>query len=103
MSTYYERNKERQKILSKKYYEANLEKCKAYAAAYFQQVTKSKRKIVGRKMSTPKPKPAPKKDYTIKTTIKYKEPVAKTPKVPKIRPAVPGKPLTERSGVLTFE
>ena len=103
MSTYYERNKERQKTLAKKYREAHLEKCKAYAAAYFQQVTKSKRKIVGRKMSTPKPKPEPKKDYTIKTTIKYKEPVAKVPKAPKVKVSAAPKPVMERSGVLSFD
>ena len=103
MSTYYERNKEHLKALSKKYRESHREKYRAYAAAYFQQVTKSKRQRVGRKMYTPKPKPEPKKDYTIKTTIKYKEPVAKVPKAPKVKvPAAP-KPVVERSGVLTFD
>jgi hypothetical protein len=101
MSTYYERNKERLKALAKKYRETHLEKCKAYAAAYFQQVTKSKRKIIGRKMNKPKSEPA--KDYTIKTTIKYKEPVPKIPKTPKVRKPAAPKPVIERSGVLTFD
>ena len=103
MSTYYERHKERQKALAKEYREAHKEKYRAYAAAYFQQVTKSKRKTVGRKMSTPKPKPEPAKDYTIKTTIKYKEPVAKVPKAPKVKVSAAPKPVFERSGVLTFD
>jgi len=99
MSTYYERNKEHLKALAKKYRAAHLEKCKAYAAAYFQKVTKSKRQTVGRKMN----KPESKKDYTIKTTIKYKEPVPKTPKAPKVRKPAAPKPVIERSGVLTFD
>lgn len=101
MSTYYERNKEHLKALAKKYRAAHLEKCKAYAAEYFQKVTKSKRQIVGRKMYTPKPET--KKDYTIKTTIKYKEPVAKVPKAPKVRAPAAPRPVVERSGVLTFD
>ena len=103
MLTYYERNKEHLKALAKKYREAHLDKCKAYAAAYFQKVTKSKRQKVGRKMYTPKPKPEPAKDYTIKTTIKYKEPVAKVPKAPKVRVPAGPKPVVERSGVLSFD
>ena len=62
-------------------------------------------------MWTPKPKPEPippptpepKKDYSIKTTIKYKEPVPKIPKQPKVRPAATPKPVVERSGTLSFD
>lgn len=78
-----------------------MEKCKAYAAAYFQQVTKSKRR--SRAMEKPKPPPKPKPEYTIKTTIKYKEPVAKTPRQKKVKLPAPGKPVQERSGILSFD
>jgi len=101
MTTYYERNKERQKALAKKYRDSHLEKCRAYAAAYFQQVTKPQRRLIAMQRPKPEPKPAP--PYTIKTTIKYREPVPKAPKVPKVKPLPPSRPVAERSGTLTFD
>jgi len=111
MPSYYELHKEHLQALNKKYREVNKEKYKAYNAAYYQNITKHLRRIVGRKMYTTKPKPEPipaptpepKKDYTIKTTIKYKEPVPKIPKQPKKRAAAAPKPVVERSGILSFD
>ena len=85
----------------KEYYRRNKEKCNEYNRKYFQQVTKSKRP--SRAMERPKPPPKPKPEYTIKTTIKYKEPVAKTPKQKKVKLPAPGKPVQERSGTLSFD
>jgi len=107
---YYEKHKEERKAYQKAHYWKNRETCLAYSAEYFQRVIKPIKQLIGWNMqSKPKPEPKPKSkpkptaDYSIKTTITYKEPVAKIPKQPKIKVPAPSKPVAERSGILTFD
>jgi len=64
MESYYERNKEYRRAYQRAYHQANKERCHAYAAYYYQTVTKFVRET--------KPRPPPKeKIEKPKTTIRY--------------------------------
>lgn len=86
MATYYERNKERLKEYQREYHQKNKEANHAYAAYYFQNVTKYMREV--------NRKPRKKKEKPYKTTItynsgmvtekriRYRKPVEETPPPP---------------------
>jgi hypothetical protein len=65
MQTYYARNRERLLAYQKAYHQANKERYHAYHHYYYENVTRFVRD------TKPPREPTPKKEKTIKTTIKY--------------------------------